>query len=69
MPSPDLDESVAIVRERNQLVINNMELNRFLITHPSNRKLAKQVVYTIGKTPANTRDEILNNINNLPNHA
>ena len=62
LPSPDLNESVAILRQRNQLTIDGMEVNRFLITHPSNRKLAKQVVYTTGKTPADTRDEILQHL-------
>jgi len=36
-----------------------MEANRFFLTHPSNRALAKQVVYTEGKSPEETRDEIL----------
>ncbi len=59
LPSPDLDESVAILRQRNTPTINDMEANRFLITHPSNRELAKLVVYTEGQTPVETRDEIL----------
>lgn len=59
MPSPDLDESVAILRQQNTLQINGMEANRFLMTHPSNQELAKLVVYTKGKTPSETKDEIL----------
>lgn len=59
LPSPDLAESIAILEKRNQLIINGMDANRFFITHPSNRELAKFVVYTKGKTPVETRDEIL----------
>lgn len=58
MPSPNLDESVAVLHQRGTLV-NGMEANRFFTTHPSNRKLAKLVVYTKRKTPSETRDEIL----------
>ncbi len=57
--SPDLDESVAILHQRNTLLINGMEANRFLITHPSNRELARLVVYTKDRTPIETKDEIL----------
>jgi hypothetical protein len=35
------------------------ELNEYFITHPSNRKLAKQVIYTKGKTPEQFCTEIL----------
>ena len=59
IPSPDLDESAAILRQRNTLFIKSMEANRFLITHPSNQELAKLKVYTQGQTPIETRDEIL----------
>ena len=60
LPSPDLAESIAILEQRNQLIINGMEANRFTITHPSNWKLATHVVYTEEQTPVETRDEILN---------
>lgn len=59
IPSPDLDESVTILRQRNTLIINGMEANRFLITHPSNRKFANLVVYTKNQTPIEIKDEIL----------
>lgn len=59
LPAPDLNESVEILYQRNQLIINGMEANRFVMTHPSNRELAKLVAYTEGKTPAETRDEIV----------
>lgn len=63
LPSPDLDESVAILHQRRTPIINGMEANRFFLAHPSNQKLAKLVVYTKGKTPEETKNEILSRIN------
>jgi hypothetical protein len=57
LPSPDLDESVAILRERTQVRIGGLELNRFFCTHML--KLAKQVVTTEGKTPKETAQQII----------
>ena len=62
LPSPDLNESVEILRQRNQLIINGMEANKLTITHPSNWKLATHVVYTERQTPLETRDEILKHL-------
>jgi shikimate kinase len=59
LPSPDLDESVEILKQRNQLTISGVEINRFFMNHPSNQKLAKQVIYTKGKTPEEIKKEIL----------
>ncbi|MCJ8281961.1 MAG: shikimate kinase, partial [Rivularia sp. ALOHA_DT_140] len=59
LPSPDLDESVEILKQRNQITINGVEINRFFMTHPSNQKLAKQVIYTKEKTPEEIKEEIL----------
>jgi shikimate kinase len=57
LPSSDLDESVAILRERRQVRIGGMELNRFFCTHML--KLAKQVVATEGKSPEETARQII----------
>ncbi len=59
LPSPDLDESVRILRERPRSTIAGVDANRHFIEHPSNRVLAKHVVYTNGRTPEQTRDELL----------
>ena len=59
LPSPDPDESLRILDERTTPAIGGVELTRYLLTHPASRALAKVVVYTEGKTPAETRDEIL----------
>jgi hypothetical protein len=67
IPSPDMDETVDILKNRfiqmstkagkgftNEL----FELNEGFIKHPSNRQLAKLVIYTKGKTPEEICDEI-----------
>ncbi len=62
LPSPDADESVRILEQRSTPTIGGVELNRYLVTSPASRALAKLVVYTEGKTPEDTRDEILGHI-------
>jgi hypothetical protein len=60
LPSPDLDESVRILNERNGgFVRNGFDFNEHFVKHHSNHDLAKIVVYTEGKSPEETRDEIL----------
>jgi len=68
LPSPDLDESAAILNDRfEKLVLKEVghvdpalfEVNTQFVKHPSNHKLAKIVVYTNGKTPDETCAEIL----------
>lgn len=60
LPSADLDESVQILRERNgENVPDGFDLNAHFVKHHSNHDLAKFVVYTKGKSPEATRDEIL----------
>ncbi len=60
LPSPDLDESVRISKERqgHQTWYEN-DFDELFVKHPSNQTLAKHVVYTQGKTPDQTRDDIL----------
>ncbi len=59
LPSPDLDESVRVLEGRQRPTFDGMELNEHFIRHLSNRALAKLSAYTLGKTPEETRDEIL----------
>lgn len=60
LPSPDLEESIQILNERNGgIVSNEFDLNEYFVKHHSNYDLAKFVVYTKGKIPEETRDEIL----------
>jgi shikimate kinase len=60
LPSPDLDESVQILNERNGGVVSGeVDFNEHFVKHHSNHDLAKIVVYTKGKSPEETRDEII----------
>jgi hypothetical protein len=59
LPSPDLDESVDLLIDRPRSTMNGVDTNKYMIEHPANYALAKRVVYTDGKTPEATRDEIL----------
>lgn len=59
LPSPDLDEAIALLRERTPFKIDGVPFTRYLVTHPAFRTLATQVVYTEGKTPEEVCAEIL----------
>jgi shikimate kinase len=68
LPSPDGDESVDILNNRLIRMLTEagkefsdelFELNEYFIRHPSNRRLAKRVIYTKGKTPEDICDEIV----------
>ena len=68
LPSPDLDKSVEILNGRfRELLLREVgevneelfEVNAHFVKHPSNQKLAKIVVFTEGKTPEETCEEIL----------
>ncbi|MEP7293510.1 MAG: AAA family ATPase [Chloroflexota bacterium] len=72
LPSPDVDESISLLNERIRLREPDLpdelfpvfgEMNRSFIEHPSNARLATHIVYTKGKTSAETRDEILALVN------
>jgi hypothetical protein len=57
LPSPDLEESVRILTER-AAPPAGFDWHRHFVTHPSNRALAKLVVYTAGQTPEQTRGAV-----------
>jgi len=68
MPSPDVDESAEILNARLSQIVKAkgeeihqelFDLNEYFIKHPSNRRLAKMVIYTQDKTPTEICDEIL----------
>lgn len=59
LPSPDLDESVAILEERNTPRIGEVSLTRYLATHQAFRTLATHVVYTQDNTPEEISEEIV----------
>jgi shikimate kinase len=67
LPSPDPDESTRVLnarfrelldREVGQVDEKLLALNEHFVRHPSNRRLAKLVVYTGGKTAEETAEEI-----------
>jgi shikimate kinase len=68
LPSPDLDESVALLKNRLTRMLTEagkeftdelFELNKYFIKHPSNHQLAKLVIYTKDKTPERICDELV----------
>jgi hypothetical protein len=61
LPSPDLEESIRVLRTRNGggSPPGEFDLNSHFVRHHSNYDLAKIMVYTEGKTPEETRDSIL----------
>ena len=67
LPSPDLDESAAVLRARTRGIAwlerireqNGFDLNERFLRHRSNFDLARHIVYTQNKSPQETRDEIL----------
>ena len=67
LPSPDPDECVRIskARQGHQTWYEN-DFDEHFVKHSANRRLAKRVVYTEGKTPEQTRDEILGLLTHRP---
>lgn len=59
LPSPDPDESVRLLRERGEGMAGDFDFHAHFVKHHSNADLAKFTVYTKGKTPEETRDDIL----------
>ena len=59
MPAADAKETAKLLDADLADFPDWSEVNAYWIKNPSNRRLAKQVVYTKGKTEAQTRDEIL----------
>lgn len=68
LPSPDLDESVAILNARFVALLQRelghvdpelLKVNELFTRHPSNHRLAKITVYTERKTPEAVCNEIL----------
>lgn len=60
LPSPDLDESIHILNERDEFLREmKPNINEHFVRHHSNYDLAKHTIYTKGKTPEETCEEIL----------
>ena len=60
LPSADAEESLGILRERMADAPQDIiDLNTHFVRHRSNRELAKHIVYTKGKTPDETCQELI----------
>src|SRR5574341_372363 len=68
LPSPDLDESAEILKNRLIRMLSEagkdysdglFELNQYFVKHPSNHLLAKLVIYTKDKPPEKICDELV----------
>lgn len=65
MPVPDMDETIKILNARNTYATDaQREVNEHLVRHHSNYDLAKHIIYTDGKTPEQTSDEVLQWVRN-----
>lgn len=71
LPSPNLDESLDILNARFSELLERevgkvdpklLDLNEHFVKHPSNQRLAKMTIYTQGKSPEETCDDILEKI-------
>ena len=66
LPSPNVEESIQILNERTKDLVGafgqGFNWNEYFVRHHSNYDLARFIVYTHGKTPEETRDEILTRV-------
>ncbi len=63
LPSPGLSESIATLKERLNVKSNEeFKLNLHFLEHHSNYDLAKFKIYTNGKSPEETAEEIIQSI-------
>ena len=66
LPSPNADESIEILNERTKDLVGSFgqgfNWNEYFVRHPSNYELAKFTVYTKGKLPGETCEEIIRKI-------
>ena len=60
IPAPDREESFRILESREEkTLINGKEIAEYFVTQSLNAELAKHTVYTKGKTPERTGEEML----------
>ena len=65
LPSPNLDHSVSILRQRSIMqrgwnwIVDGCDFIEHWVKGDCNHHLATMTIYTEGKTPEQTRDEIL----------
>ncbi len=67
LPSPDIDESISILKDRHSTTINGVEITEYLVSHPSTPELADFTIFTENRTPAEIMNEILTEVDVTPN--
>jgi shikimate kinase len=58
-PDPDVELSLDIMESYDPVLVRDREINRHFLAHPSNRLLARHVIYWRGLSPEQTRDAVL----------
>lgn len=58
-PDPDAELSLDIMESYDPVLARDREINHHFLTHPSNRLLARHVIYWRGLSPEQTRDAVL----------
>ena len=59
LPSKEVKKSIRILKERDRIFINGIEINEHFLKHHSNYNLAKYTIYTKDRTPEQTCQDIL----------
>lgn len=59
LPDPDVEISLDIMEKFDPVLLRDREINRHFLSHPSNRLLAKHVIYWNGLNVEQTRDAVL----------
>jgi shikimate kinase len=60
LPSDDVDESIRILRGRRwNGLVGDFDFHDYLVKHPANYKLADVIIYTKGRSPDETCEEII----------
>jgi len=67
LPSPDIDESISILKDRRATTIDGVEITEYLVSHPSSRELADFSIFTESRTPGEIMKEILTEVEVTPN--
>ncbi len=66
LPSSDLEESIEILNDRTGgFIREGFDFHEHFVKHPSNHLLAKKVHYTKGKSPEESRDEIVDQLSEV----
>ncbi|MEO7716578.1 MAG: shikimate kinase [Capsulimonas sp.] len=65
-PTTDPSRSFQILKERWTALLDGVDMNLYFLRHPANSILAKHTVYTKGRTPQETHEEIILLLDSVP---